>query len=106
MELVKGVSIVRYCDVRRLSPRQRLDLFIPVCHAVEHAHQKGIIHRDLKPNNVLVAEYDEYPSAIVIDSGVSMAIGRQLTEKTMFTQFGQTMGTRLYESQASQAQSA
>ena len=81
MELVKGVSIIQYCDEHRLAPRQRLELFVTVCQAVQHAHQKGIIHRDLKPTNVLVAEYDERPAAMVIDFGVAKAIGRPLTDK-------------------------
>jgi len=98
MELVKGVSIIQYCDDRRLAPRQRLELFATVCQAVQHAHQKGIIHRDLKPTNVLVADYDERPAAMVIDFGVAKAIGRPLTDKTMFTEFGQVIGTIEYMS--------
>ena len=85
MELVKGVPITEYCDEKQLTPRERLELFIPVCQAVQHAHQKGIIHRDLKPSNVLVAPYDGKPVPKVIDFGVAKAIGQQLTEKTMFT---------------------
>jgi eukaryotic-like serine/threonine-protein kinase len=98
MELVKGLPIVQYCDEHRLSPRQRLELFVSVCQAVQHAHQKGIIHRDLKPTNVLVAEYDEQPAAMVIDFGVAKAVGRPLTEKTLFTEFGQVVGTIDYMS--------
>jgi serine/threonine protein kinase/tetratricopeptide (TPR) repeat protein len=98
MELVKGIAITQYCDERRLTPRQRVELFIPVCEAVQHAHQKGIIHRDLKPTNVLVADYDERPVAKIIDFGVAKAIGQQLTEKTMFTEFGQVVGTIDYMS--------
>jgi tetratricopeptide (TPR) repeat protein len=98
MELVKGVPITRYCDERRLTPRERLKLFLPVCQAVQHAHQKGIIHRDLKPSNVLVAEYDDRPVPKVIDFGVAKAIGRRLTERTMFTEFGQLIGTLEYMS--------
>ncbi len=98
MELVKGLPITQYCDEHRLTPRQRLELFIPVCQAVQHAHQKGIIHRDLKPTNVLVADHDEHPVAMVIDFGVAKAIGRPLTEKTMFTEFGQVVGTIDYMS--------
>ncbi|MEX0676947.1 MAG: protein kinase [Pirellulales bacterium] len=98
MELVKGVPIIQYCDDRRLAPRQRMELFVTVCQAVQHAHQKGIIHRDLKPTNVLVAEYDERPAAMVIDFGVAKAVGRQLTEKTLFTEFGQVVGTIEYMS--------
>jgi serine/threonine protein kinase/tetratricopeptide (TPR) repeat protein len=93
MELVKGVPITRYCDEHRLSPKQRLELFVPICQAVQHAHQKGIIHRDLKPSNVLVAEYDDKPVAKVIDFGVAKATGPKLTERTMFTEFGQVVGT-------------
>jgi WD40 repeat protein/tRNA A-37 threonylcarbamoyl transferase component Bud32 len=98
MELVKGIPITRYCDEQRLTPRQRLGLFIPVCQAVQHAHQKGIIHRDLKPSNVLVAEYDHEPVPIIIDFGVAKSVGQRLTEKTMFTQFGQIVGTLEYMS--------
>src|SRR5262245_7023015 len=78
MELVKGVPITRYCDEQRLTPRQRLGLFVDVCQAVQHAHQKGIIHRDLKPGNVLVAPYDDRPVSKVIDFGVAKATGQQL----------------------------
>ena len=77
MELVKGVPITEYCDEHQLTPRQRLELFIPVCQAVQHAHQKGIIHRDLKPSNVLVALYDGKPVPKVIDFGVAKATGQQ-----------------------------
>ncbi len=98
MELVKGIPIIQYADEHRLTPRQRLELFIPVCQAVQHAHQKGIIHRDLKPTNVLVADYDDRPVPKVIDFGVAKAIGQHLTEKTMFTEFGQVVGTIEYMS--------
>jgi serine/threonine protein kinase len=98
MELVRGVPITEYCDQHQLTPRQRLEIFVPVCHAVQHAHQKGVIHRDLKPSNVLVAEYDEEPVAKIIDFGVVKAIGQRLTEKTMFTQVGQLVGTIDYMS--------
>src|SRR5262245_25983036 len=87
MDLLKGVPITRYCDEHRLTPRQRLELFIPVCQAVQHAHQKGIIHRDLKPSNVLVALYDGRPVPKVIDFGVAKAAGQQLTDKTLVTGF-------------------
>ena len=80
MELVKGVPITQFCDERRLTPRERLELFIPVCQAVQHAHQKGIIHRDLKPSNVLVALYDGKPVPKVIDFGVAKATGPRLTD--------------------------
>ncbi len=98
MELVHGVPITQYCDEQHLSPKERLDLFIPVCYAVQHAHQKGIIHRDLKPSNVLVALYDDKPVPKVIDFGVAKATSQKLTEKTMFTQFGQVVGTLEYMS--------
>src|SRR5262249_34862546 len=93
MELVKGAPITQYCDERRLTPPQRLELFIPVCQAVQHAHQKGIIHRDLKPSNVLVALFDGRPVPKVIDFGVAKATGPRLTEQTLFTEFGQVVGT-------------
>jgi len=98
MELVKGVSITRYCDEHRLTPRQRLELFIPVCQAVQHAHQKGIIHRDLKPSNILVAQYDGRPVPKVIDFGVAKAAGQPLTDKTLMTGFGSLIGTLEYMS--------
>lgn len=98
MELVKGIPVTKYCDEHRLAPRQILELFLPVCHAVQHAHQKGIIHRDLKPSNVLVAEYDDRPVAKIIDFGVAKAIGSELTEATLFTQFGTVVGTLEYMS--------
>jgi WD40 repeat protein/serine/threonine protein kinase len=98
MELVKGVPITRYCDERRLSPRQRLELFVPVCQAVQHAHQKGVIHRDLKPSNVLVCLYDGRPVPKVIDFGIAKAAGQQLTERTLFTEVGQVVGTLEYMS--------
>jgi serine/threonine protein kinase/tetratricopeptide (TPR) repeat protein len=98
MELVKGVPITKFCDERHLTPRERLELFLPVCHAVQHAHQKGVIHRDLKPSNVLVALYDNNPVPKVIDFGVAKATGPKLTERTMFTHFGQLVGTLEYMS--------
>ncbi|RIK81805.1 MAG: hypothetical protein DCC67_07835 [Planctomycetota bacterium] len=98
MELVKGVAITDYCDQQQLTIRQRLELFTQVCHAVQHAHQKGVIHRDLKPSNVLVAEYDGRPVPKVIDFGVAKATAQKLTERTMFTQFGQLVGTFEYMS--------
>jgi serine/threonine protein kinase/tetratricopeptide (TPR) repeat protein len=98
MDLVKGVPITRYCDEHHLTPRQRLELFIPVCQAVQHAHQKGIIHRDLKPSNVLVALYDGKPVPKVIDFGVAKAAEQQLTDKTLVTGFGNILGTLEYMS--------
>jgi serine/threonine protein kinase/WD40 repeat protein len=98
MELVKGVPITKYCDEHNLVPRERLQLFIAVCYAVQHAHQKGIIHRDIKPSNVLVALYDDRPVPKVIDFGVAKATGQKLTERTMFTQYGQLVGTLEYMS--------
>src|SRR5436305_1631946 len=98
MELVRGVPITRYCDDRRLTPRQRLELFVPVCHAVQHAHTKGIIHRDLKPSNVLVTEVEGRPVPKVIDFGVAKATRQRLTEQTMFTRLGVIVGTPEYMS--------
>jgi serine/threonine protein kinase len=98
MDLVKGVPITRYCDEHRLTPRQRLELFLPVCQAVQHAHQKGVIHRDLKPSNVLVALYDGKPVPKIIDFGVAKAAGQALTDKTLVTGFGTIVGTLEYMS--------
>jgi WD40 repeat protein/serine/threonine protein kinase len=98
MELVKGVPLTKYCDEHRLTPKQRLDLFIPVCQAIQHAHQKGIIHRDIKPSNVLVAQYDGRPVPKVIDFGIAKAAGQQLTEHTLVTGFGVVVGTLEYMS--------
>jgi serine/threonine-protein kinase len=96
MELVKGMPITEYCDQNRVPIRERLELFAHVCQAVQHAHQKGIIHRDLKPSNVLVMSHDGTPVIKVIDFGVAKAIGQQLTDKTIYTQFAQLVGTPLY----------
>jgi serine/threonine protein kinase len=85
MELVKGLPITRYCDEQRLSVHERLELFVPVCQAVQHAHQKGVIHRDIKPSNVLVTLYDGKPVPKVIDFGVAQATEQRLTERTLFT---------------------
>ena len=98
MELVKGVPITQYCDEHQLTLRQRLELFLPVCKAVQHAHQKGIIHRDLKPSNVMVANYDGQPVPKVIDFGVAKAVGPKLTDQTLFTEFGAVLGTLEYMS--------
>ena len=98
MDLVKGVPITQYCDEKHLSLRERLNLMLPVCQAVQHAHQKGIIHRDIKPSNVLVAEYDNQAVPKVIDFGVAKATAQKLTQRTMFTEFGQVIGTVEYMS--------
>jgi tetratricopeptide (TPR) repeat protein len=98
MELVKGVPITTYCDEHRLTPRQRLELFVPVCQAIQHAHQKGVIHRDIKPSNVLVALYDGKPVPKVIDFGIAKATGPQLTAHTLVTGFGSIVGTLEYMS--------
>jgi serine/threonine protein kinase len=98
MELVKGIPITRFCDEQHLTPRERLELFVPVCQAVQHAHQKGIIHRDVKPSNILVTLYDGRPVPKVIDFGVAKAIEQRLTERTLFTQLGQVVGTVEYMS--------
>ena len=98
MELVKGIPITKFCDERRLTTRERLELAIPVCQAVQHAHQKGIIHRDIKPSNVLVALYDGKPVPKVIDFGVAKATGPRLTDQTLFTEFGAVVGTLEYMS--------
>jgi serine/threonine protein kinase/Tfp pilus assembly protein PilF len=98
MELVKGVPITMYCDEQRLTLRQRLELFIPICQALQHAHQKGIIHRDLKPSNVLVAEYDGRPVPKVIDFGIAKATLQPLTEGTTLTGLGHLVGTLEYMS--------
>jgi eukaryotic-like serine/threonine-protein kinase len=98
MELVKGVPITQYCDDKKLTPRQRLELFVPVCGAIQHAHQKGIVHRDIKPNNVIVAMYDDKPVPKVIDFGVAKATGQSLTDKTLMTGFGALVGTPEYMS--------
>jgi serine/threonine protein kinase len=98
MELVKGIQIIEYCDQQQLNPAERLELFLSVCHAIQHAHAKGIIHRDLKPSNILVSPHDGIPVVKVIDFGVAKAIGQQLTDKTVYTRFAQMIGTPLYMS--------
>jgi non-specific serine/threonine protein kinase/serine/threonine-protein kinase len=98
MELVRGMPLTLYCDTHRLSVAQRVDLFIQVCHAVQHAHQKGVIHRDLKPSNILVVEEDGVPRPKIIDFGIAKAVGRQLTENTLITHAGVALGTAAYMS--------
>src|SRR5205823_2801990 len=99
MELVRGIKITDYCDQENLSTAGRLDLFIHVCQAVQHAHQKGIIHRDIKPSNILVADHDGVPVPKVIDFGIAKATNNQrLTDKTLFTAFEQFIGTPAYMS--------
>jgi serine/threonine protein kinase/Tfp pilus assembly protein PilF len=98
MELVRGIPITDFCDQYRLNSRDRLELFVHVCHAVQHAHQKAIIHRDLKPSNVLVTLHDGTPLVKVIDFGVAKAIGQQLTDKTIYTRFTEMIGTPMYMS--------
>jgi len=98
MELVKGVAITEYCDKNKLDTRERLDLFVQICNAVQHAHQKGIIHRDIKPSNVMVTLRDGKPVPKVIDFGIAKAISQRLTEKTLFTRYAQMIGTPAYMS--------
>jgi serine/threonine protein kinase/tetratricopeptide (TPR) repeat protein len=98
MELVRGEPIAEYCDREQLSVAERLGLFVDVCLAVQHAHQKGVIHRDLKPSNVLVTPHDTGPVVKVIDFGIAKAVGQQLTDKTLFTNFNQMIGTPMYMS--------
>src|SRR5262249_53904144 len=105
MELVKGLPITEHCDQNNLPLRERLALFMDVCQAVQHAHQKGIIHRDLKPSNVLVMLYECTPLVKVIDFGIAKATGQQLTDKTLFTNFAQLIGTPLYMSPEQAGQS-
>jgi non-specific serine/threonine protein kinase/serine/threonine-protein kinase len=98
MEYVPGVSITEYCDLHRLTVRERLELIIPLCQAVQHAHQKGVIHRDLKPSNILVADQDGGAIPKIIDFGIAKATGLRLTEKSLHTQRGQVIGTPAYMS--------
>jgi serine/threonine protein kinase/WD40 repeat protein len=98
MELVRGVPITDYCDAQKLAPNDRLALFVQVCQAVQHAHQKGVIHRDIKPSNVLVTAIDGKAVPKVIDFGVAKAVGQSLTDKTIYTRFAQILGTPLYMS--------
>ena len=98
MELVRGIKITDYCDQNNLSTEERLNLFVQVCHAIQHAHQKGIIHRDIKPSNILVTLHDGVPVPKVIDFGIAKATGQRLTDKTLFTAFQQFVGTPAYMS--------
>jgi serine/threonine protein kinase/tetratricopeptide (TPR) repeat protein len=98
MELVHGVPITKYCDDNHLTLRERLELFVPVCQAIQHAHRRGIIHRDIKPSNVMVTLYDGKPVPKVIDFGVAKATEQKLTERTLFTHYGTMVGTLEYMS--------
>ncbi len=98
MEYIRGVPIIDYCDTEKLDTKARLSLFMAVCHAIQHAHQKGIIHRDIKPGNVLVTLHDGVPVAKVIDFGIAKAINQELTQKTLYTQHHQMIGTPAYMS--------
>ena len=101
MELVDGVPMTRYCDAKRLTVEQRIALFIPVCQAIQHAHQKGIIHRDIKPSNLLVTEREGQPVAKVIDFGLAKALGHQLSDASMMTNVGHDRGhARVHESRS------
>ncbi len=98
MDLVRGLPVTEFCDRNRLSTRERIELFIGICHAVQHAHSKGIIHRDLKPSNILVTMQDGRPLPKIIDFGIAKAVQKPLTDKTLFTRFGQMIGTPVYMS--------
>src|SRR6185503_16371185 len=98
MELVRGIPLIEFCDQKRLTVRERLQLFIQVCQAVQHAHEKGIIHRDLKPTNVLITLADSVPVPKVIDFGIAKALGQSLTDHTLHTGYAQLVGTPLYMS--------
>jgi serine/threonine protein kinase/tetratricopeptide (TPR) repeat protein len=105
MELVKGMPVTDFCDQNQVPIRERLELFRQVCQAIQHAHQKGLIHRDIKPSNVLVTSHDGTPLVKVIDFGVAKALGQQLTDKTVYTQSAQLVGTPLYMSPEQAGQS-
>lgn len=98
MEYIRGIPVLEYCDTERLDTDARLDLFVPICHAIQHAHQKGIIHRDIKPSNVLVTLHDGRPVPKVIDFGIAKATNAELTQKTLFTEHRQMIGTPVYMS--------
>jgi len=98
MELVKGLPLVEYCDERRLSTHDRITLFIAICNAVQHAHQKGVLHRDLKPSNILITEVDGQPMPKIIDFGIAKALGRALTDDPLITSAGTAVGTLAYMS--------
>jgi serine/threonine protein kinase/Tol biopolymer transport system component len=98
MELVRGLPITKFCDANNLATQERLELFVSVCHAVQHAHQRGIIHRDIKPSNILVTLHDGKPVPKVIDFGIAKALNQRLTEKTIFTRYSQMIGTPEYMS--------
>ena len=98
MEYIEGAPITQYCDRKRMTTKERLALFLAVCRAVQHAHQKGVIHRDLKPSNVLVTEQDGAPVPKVIDFGIAKATDKWAVENTLLTQFGQIVGTPEYAS--------
>ena len=94
MELVKGIPITEYCDQEKLSTRERSDLFIPICHAIQHAHQKGIIHRDIKPSNIMITLHDGVPMPKVIDFGIAKAMQQDLTDKTSAHNFSNSSERR------------
>jgi serine/threonine protein kinase len=96
MEYIRGVPILEYCDTERLDTHARLNLFTQVCNAIQHAHQKGVIHRDIKPSNVLVAMHDGEPVPKIIDFGIAKATSAELTQKTIFTEHRQIVGTPAY----------
>src|SRR5262249_13604210 len=98
MELVNGLPLTKFCDETKLTPKERLELFVPICQAVQHAHQKGIVHRDLKPANILVTRIDGRPVPKVIDFGVAKATSGKLTDESLSTQFGAVVGTLEYMS--------
>ena len=98
MELVKGISLIKYCDQEKLDTAARLELFIQVCNAIQHAHQKGVIHRDIKPSNIMVTLHDGVPVPRVIDFGIAKAAHQALTDKAIYTQYSQFIGTPAYMS--------